>query len=56
MPIKGSHKLKPRVPLIINPLVLSLGNTFDVVADLAIITKKKGKKCEKKSREANQCK
>lgn len=48
MPIKGLHKLKPRVPLTINPLVLSLGNTFDVVVDLAIVTEKKREKMQKK--------
>jgi hypothetical protein len=46
--IKGWHKLKPKVPLQINPLVLPLGNTFDIVVDLAIIVEKKWEKCKRR--------
>ncbi len=47
-PIKGWHKLKPKVPLLINPFVLSLGGAFDIVVDPAIIVEKKRKKMQKK--------
>jgi hypothetical protein len=36
------------VSLQINPLVLPLGNTFDIVVDLAIIVEKKREKMQKK--------
>jgi hypothetical protein len=48
VPIKGWHKLKPKVPLHINPLILPLGNAFDIVIDLAIIVEKKREKMQKK--------
>ncbi len=47
IPIIGWQKLKLKVFTKINPLVLSLGDAFDIVVDLAICVEKKRKKCKK---------
>jgi len=56
IPIIGWQKLKPKVLMKINPLVLSLGDAFDIVVDPAICVEKKRKKCKrnKKKQENKQ--
>jgi len=48
IPITNWQKLKLEVPMKINPLVLSLGDAFDTIVDLAICVEKKGEKMKKK--------
>jgi len=49
--ITSWQKLKPKVPMKINPLVLPLGDSFDTIVDLAICVEKKGGKMKKKQKE-----